>query len=117
MGFDHNPYRHMELLACEPPGLVERRLANILAGYAPDDERPALSTQNLQAAARILEAGYKPPKSAQSTPTHWVWYCHNCGGRGRDPHTELTKLVADWVGHLIASHDASPSDFEGWTDL
>lgn len=116
MGFDHNPYRHMELLACLPVGIVERRLANIVAGRAPGDERE-LTTDQLQAAARILAAGYQPPKNARDMPTHWVWYCHNCGGRGGDPHDDLARLVADWVGHLIASHDASPSDFEGWTDL
>lgn len=116
MGFDHNPYRHMELIAAERTGDVERRLANVLAGRTPDS-KSSLTTEQLQAASRVLAAGYTPPRRAPDVPETWVWYCHNCGGRGTESGESLPKLVADWVAHLIASHNASPQDFEGWSEV
>lgn len=117
MGFNVNPYRHMEIVAApEPADDQPRRLALVMLGYPPDSQA-AVSVEAMERARKALAAGYTPPERVPQLPAAWVWYCDNCGGKGREASNSLPKLAADWVAHLIASHNASPSDFKGWSEV
>jgi hypothetical protein len=117
MSFSYNPYNHIELVRARPDEVDKTRvMAKVLLDWSQTATH-SIPVTAMDEARRLIAAGVTLPPELEPKNDQWTWYCHGCGGTGKEATRVLDDIIAEYRDHLQTSHVRSEQSFEGWSDF